>query len=375
MSWLLGGIYCGILWLVFAKLKLFKLTLPLAVLAASIGPALIITLLFCAQYYHPFTSDARVFQEVVPVIPQLRQAGRVTEVTVKPNTPVKKGQVLFRVDAVPYENTVAKLTAALDEAKQSEKVADASVDLAKATLTRATANLEFATSDRDRNAKLVQTSAVSQQDYEASKNRYTEADAAITQAKASLTQAKLSIDLAKAKTEQTKTQLAESKYDLEQTTVTAPGDGFVTNLQLRPGMLVGGAGSGAVMSFVQDRNDMTRGMVVATFDQKNYLRIKAGLYAEVALHGYPGEIFTGRVITTIDISGEGQMTASGILPSDLGGAKPTRFAVRIKLDKGDELRLPAGSQAHVAVYSQDVQIAGIPIMFLIRAHSWLNYVM
>ena len=29
------------------------------------------------QYYHPFTSTARVFQQVVPVIPQLRQPGRV----------------------------------------------------------------------------------------------------------------------------------------------------------------------------------------------------------------------------------------------------------------------------------------------------------
>lgn len=48
MSWILGLVYCGLLWLVFAKLKLLRLSLPLAILAASLGPALIIALLFCA---------------------------------------------------------------------------------------------------------------------------------------------------------------------------------------------------------------------------------------------------------------------------------------------------------------------------------------
>ena len=57
----------------------------------------------------------------------------------------------------------------------------------------------------------------------------------------------------------------------------------------------------------------------------------------------------------------------------MGSAAPAKFAVRIKLDRGDELRLPEGSQAQVAVYTQDMQIAGIPVMFLIRAQSWMRY--
>ncbi len=93
------------------------------------------------------------------------------------------------------------------------------------------------------------------------------------------------------------------------------------------------------------------------------------------MYGYPGEIYTGRVLSTIDISGEGQLSASGILPSDLGSATPAKFAVKIKLDQEDELRLPGGSQAQVAVYTEDVQIAGIPVMFLIRAQSWVRYLL
>lgn len=374
MSWLLGGVYCGLIWLVFAKLKLLRLSLPIAIVLAAAGPLMIVTLLICAQYFHPYTSNARVFQEVVPIAAQLRQPGRVTEVVVEPNQKVAVGDVLFKVDPIPYENTVAQLKAALEEARQGEQAAVASVALAEASLKRAESNLDYATKDRDRTTQLLESKAISKEEFDASSNRYDVADASLNQAIAALTQARLSIDVAKARIQQIESQLASAEYDLSQTTVYAPGDGFVTNLQLRPGMIVSGANA-SVMSFILDSSESNQGIVVAAFDQKNFLRIKPGNYAEVALFGYPGEIMTGRVVNTIDISGDGQLQASGVLPADLGSGPPTKFAVRIKLDRGDELRMPGGSQAQVAVYTSDVQIAGIPIMFLIRANSWMRYLM
>ena len=164
MSWILGLAYCGVLWLVFAKFKLLKLSLPIAIIAASVGPSLIVMLLFFAQYLHPFTSNARVFQEIVPIVPQLRQAGRVISIAVEPNTPIKAGDVLFQVDEVPYKNSVNRLTAALNEAEQSEKVAVASVSVSQAALARAEANLNFATQDRDRTANLFEAESGSRQD-------------------------------------------------------------------------------------------------------------------------------------------------------------------------------------------------------------------
>jgi len=375
MSWILAGIYCGSLWLVFAKWKLIRLSLPIAIVVASVGPSLIVALLFCAQFFHPYTSVARVFDQVIPIAPQLSRSGRVSEIAVIPNVPIKKGEILFRVDPIPYANAVDRLTATLDQAIQNEKVAVASVELATATLDRAQSNLDFATKDRDRQAKLLEQDAGSKQDYDAAINRFTEANAAVAQAKAAMTQAELSIGVAQSKIVQTKTSLADAKYDLDQTTIVAPSDGYVTNLQLREGMLVGGNAGGAVMSFVSDDQESRRGVIVAAFDQKNYLRIQQGQYAEVALHGYPGDIFKGRVLNTIDVSGAGQLIASGDLPEILGSVEPTKFAVLIKLDKADQVRLPGGSQANVAVYTQDIQISGIPIMFLIRAQSWIRYLM
>ncbi len=374
MSWLLGSIYCGILWLMFAKLKLLRLSLPLAVVLAAAGPLMILALLFCSQYFHPYTANATVFQEVVPIAAQLRQPGRVIEVVVKPNQKVSAGDVLFRIDSIPYESTVAQLKAGLEEARQGEQAAVASVALADASLKRAESNLDYAFKDRDRTSQLLESKAISKEEFDAANNRYDVADAGLNQAIASKTQARLSVETAKSRIQQIESQLAAAEYDLSQTTVYAPGDGFVTNLQLRPGMIVSGANA-SVMSFILDSNESNRGVVVAAFDQKNFLRIKPGHYAEVAVYGYPGEIMTGRVINTIDVSGDGQLLASGVLPNSLGSGPATQFAVRVKLDRGDELRLPGGSRALVAIYTTDVQIAGIPIMFLIRANSWMRFVM
>jgi multidrug resistance efflux pump len=373
MSWILGGIYCGLIWLIFAKLRLIKLTLPIAIIVGSVGPALIVALLFCAQYYHPFTSNARVFKQTVPIVPQLGQPGRVTNIVAQANQAIQRGDVLFEVDRVPYENAVKRLTTAVEEARQNQQVAKSSVVLAEATLKRANANLEFATADRDRKAELIKTNAISDEDNDLAIARYAEASAALTQAEAALVQARLGVELASKKIDQVQTQLDDAKYDLSQTTVLAPGDGYVTNMQLSEGMLVGGA-SGAVMTFVLDSTQQNQGVLVAAFNQKNYLRIKEGQYCEVALFGYPGEIFTGQVLNTIDVTGAGQLQASGVLPSDLGPRAPAQFAVRIKLDD-ESVRLPGGAQAQVAVYTENMQVAGIPVMFLIRAQSWIRYLM
>jgi multidrug resistance efflux pump len=54
--------------------------------------------------------------------------GRVVEVPVHTNTPLKEGDVLFRIDPKPYEYVVAQKQAALAEAEQNVKQLKASLD-------------------------------------------------------------------------------------------------------------------------------------------------------------------------------------------------------------------------------------------------------
>jgi membrane fusion protein (multidrug efflux system) len=126
------------------------------------------------------------------------------------------------------------------------------------------------------------------------------------------------------------------------------------------------------MPFVCDRDERNLGVVVATFMQGPYLRINPGDYAEVVFPMYPGQMFPGKVLTTIDIASEGQLSASGLFP-DADAPGTARFAVRIKLDDAEKLRLPAGTQGNAAIYTGNVQVAGIIRMALMRVTSWTNY--
>jgi hypothetical protein len=87
---------------------------------------------------------------------------------------------------------------------------------------------------------------------------------------------------------------------------------------------------------------------------------------------YSGRVLPGKVLTTIDVASRGQLTATGFFPgpSTSGNA---RFAVRIRLDDADNIRLPAGAQGSAAVYTGEVQIAGVLRMALMRIASWTNY--
>lgn len=137
----------------------------------------------------PWTRDGHVYADVVRVSPDI--SGLVTEVAVRDNERVHKGQLLFVVDRPRYADTLAQ--------------ADASVNSAQATLDQArrVANRDRALGD------LVATEAREEDDA-----RVQTLLAALRQAKAARTTAQL---------------------DLNRTAVLASVNGYITNLSLRPG--------------------------------------------------------------------------------------------------------------------------------------------
>lgn len=106
-------------------------------------------------------------------------------------------------------------------------------------------------------------------------------------------------------------RLAQARYYLENTTMTAPEDGFITNLQVRPGMVAGTVRFGAIAALIVDADRY----VLGTYYQEHLKYVKRGLSVEVALDLYPGQIFTGSVDSIWWASGEGQFLPSGDLPS------------------------------------------------------------
>ncbi|MBR0881993.1 multidrug resistance efflux pump [Bradyrhizobium barranii subsp. barranii] len=368
------GSYAALIWLVFAKLRLIPLTLPIAIVLAAVGPLFAFYIILSMNNDHPSSTDARVFQRVVQITPHITVPGRVQTVVAQANTPLTKGDVLFTIDPRPFQFEVNRLEAAVAAATQSVPQLKAALDQASAGVQRAGAQLSLAQADFDRQNVLFTKGDIAQAALDKYQRNLESAQEVLTGAKAAETKARLAYESnigdENTTVAQARQQLDQAKYNLDEATVRAPCDGYVTNLQLLPGTVVSAAAS--VMPFVCNRDEGNRGVVVATFMQGPYLAIKPGAYAEVVFPMYPGRVFPGKVLTTIDLASEGQLTATGLLPG-IDAPHNARFAVRIKLDDGDDLRLPAGTQGSAAVFSGNVQIAGVIRMAVLRANSWLNY--
>jgi multidrug resistance efflux pump len=367
-------VYMAIIWLVFDKLRLIPLGLPLALILAAVGPIFAFYVIVSMNNFHPSSADARVFQRVVQVVPHITAPGRVLEVSGQPNAPIKKGAVIFTIDPQQFQFDVRRLEAALAAAEQSVPQLKSSVDQASAGVEKANVQLNLAKADFERQTELFEKKVVAQAALDRSERNLQSAEQAVAGARAAEDRARLAyqsnIGSENTAVAQARQQLAQAKYNVEESVVRAPCDGYATNIQLVPGAVVSAAAS--VMPFVCERDESNVGMVVASFMQGPYLRINKGDYAEVVFPMYPGHVFPGKVLTTIDLASEGQLSASGLYPGS-NAPGTARFAVRIKLDDADKLRLPAGTQGNAAVYTGDVQIAGIIRMALMRMTSWTNY--
>lgn len=87
------------------KIPLNKWTVPTAVLG---GVVLIGTLILLMNYNHPFTQLGSQVYSTTPIVSGVR--GRVIDVPVTPNRPLKQGEVLFRIDPIPFEAEVTHLS-------------------------------------------------------------------------------------------------------------------------------------------------------------------------------------------------------------------------------------------------------------------------
>jgi multidrug resistance efflux pump len=312
---------------------------------------------------------------VTPVLPNVR--GRVIEVPVQANIPLKEGDELFRIDPKPYEYAVEQKKAALAEAEQNVKQMKASLDQATAAAERANAQLRLAQQDYDRQAELFKRNVIAQatldtsaRNLEASGQSYTGAKAEEERARLAYTSNVGGINTTVARLT---AELADAQYDLDNTVTRAPSAGFVTQLALRPGMYVVPAPLRPVMVFVNsEQRDKELG---AAFQQNALQRVKAGDEAEIAFDAVPGRVFKGKVQQVLDAIAAGQFQPSGTL-IDFGAPTPGGRALAVIniVDSLSDYQIPLGAAAQVAIYTEHWEHLSLLRKILLRMRSWQNYV-
>jgi len=280
--------YTALCWIIFKvfRIPVNKWSLTTAVLG---GVLMIGAMLAGMAYFHPGSRSARIYYITTQIVSNVR--GKVIEIDVKPNVPVKKGDILFKIDPTPYQAVVDDLKAQLKFAEQRLKDTK----------------------------QLAETAGGSKFDvYNWEKEV------------ASL-----------------KAKLIKAQFDLDSCTVRAPGNGYVTQVRVRPGQMAVPIPALPVMTFVNSDT----ATLIAGFGQEPVQNIKKGDPAEAVFVSIPGRSFQGKVKEVLPALAEGELNANRNMVSLSQQLPAGQVPVVIQLDKNiSSLHLPLGVESTVAVY-------------------------
>ena len=368
---------CAIFWLVFFKLRLLRLTPGWGVIFAFFVLHLFLVFLIGLRFITPNSSNATVVQRTIQLVPRLPDPTLVTAVLVEEGVPVKKGQPLFQFDRRPYEYQVEQLEAQLAAARQNVLVLKANVEVATQNAAKLKSELDYEIYQKGIFDLLAKEQAVREEDIEKWKARVTTAQAATNQAIAALDVARLTYESQIGGTNTTvasvEAQLRQARYYLDHTTMTAPEDGRIINLQVRPGMVSGIYRIGGIAALIADADRY----VLATYFQENLKYVKPGQPVEVSLDLHPGQIFAGKVDSIWRANGVGQYLPTDVIPGfqPLPPTAPQgQYAVKILLDDQDSPKFPIGAQGTAAIYTSGETGAWAALRKIsIRARSWANW--
>ncbi|AMJ62010.1 HlyD family secretion protein [Bosea sp. PAMC 26642] len=320
----------------------------------------------------PSSSQAVVQAYVVRMAPDI--SGRVVEVNVVDNARVEAGQLLFRIDARPFEIAVTEAQAQVERIGQTLGASTAAVEAAQARLVKAGADFENVQSQTQRTLELVQRGITAKAKGDEARAALEGARAAVNGAEADLAKARQELGPAGNDNPQLRgalAQLERARLNLLHTSVVAPASGVVTNLQLATGQFIG-AGQ-AALSFI----DAGSIWISANFKENSLEHMSSDDRAEIVIDALPGSVFQAKVESVGWGVSQNNVDPSTGLPTIRNSSgwirDPQRFPVRLIFDGDLPGRVRFGSQVNVVVYTGKNPAANALGAAWIRIISALTY--
>ena len=355
-----------------------KILLTIVVVLAAIG-----MLAFKYRQYmvNPWTRDGQVRANVIQVSP--RVSGPIVDLPIKDNQYVNKGDLLFQIDPRTFQASYDQACANLDQTRDQIKNLEQQVISAEAArkqslssiqnavfgVTSAEAHFDEVGKDLGRYQTLVEGGSIAKREYDLSKEKFITAQASLNQAQAQLDKANAARDQAEAELIRTKAALGapgednpllraavaaweQAKLNLEFTKVTAPVDGYVTNLNLRLGSQA--VANQPMLAFV----DTNSYWIAGFFRETSIGSIKNGDKAVVTLMAYPDEPMDG-VVESIGqgVAQQDGSTSQDLLPTINATFEWIRLAQRVPvrvriIEKPKNVVLRSGITASVLVMTE-----------------------
>jgi len=303
--------YFATCWLIFKifKISVNKWSLTTVILGAVIMMGI---LLGGMAYFHPASKSARSYFITTPIVSNVR--GKVIELSAKTNVPLKEGDILFKIDPIPFQGVVDDLNAQL---KFSRKRLADSIELVKIA-----------------------------------------------------GGAKFDIDQYQKEVKSLESQLVTAQFNLDSCTVRAPGSGFITHVRVRPGQIAVPLPVMPVMTFVNDDSEV----FIAGFSQEPMQNIKVGNQAEVIFPGIPGRVFQAKVSKILPALAEGELSPNKNMYAFSHDLPEGLVPVFLTFEEDmSDFYIPMGSDATATVYSHRWHHIVIIRKILLRMESWRNF--
>lgn len=316
------------------------------------GPALVLAI---AGYFYLSggryvgTDNAYVQADQITISPQI--AGRVVDVLVRENQPVKAGDLLFRIDEEPLKIAVQRLEAQAESVRGMLDGARNGYRGAEADLRSADADLHHAQQQYERVQDLRRRGLVAQQALDDAANTVASTRGKRDANAAAVARAQNLLGGLPGASNDTlpgyklaMAQLAQAQLDLSHARVRAPADGVIGKTDLQAGEFLTVGQPAMPLIATQTL------WVEANFKETDLTNVAIGQSAQIAIDTYPGRHWNARVASISPASG----AEFAVLPAQNATGNwvkiVQRIPVRLALSTGSGLpQLRAGMSAEVEI--------------------------
>ena len=326
-----------------------------------IGLVIVLGLFFGIRYllyalHHETTDNAQLQTDHYQLIPQV--SGRITKTYVKDYQTVKKGDTLFTIATEDYAIRIASAEANLQNAEANLEVAKRSPGILKTGLGVSDFNIKAveaakikAEQDLQRAQNLVDEDVITKASFDAIKAQATAAEAQYQAAKEQYVvsqkqvgSADDQIKAAQAMLKMREADLANAKLIYSYTTLIAPVDGRLAEVEIKEGQFVqAGQPLTAIIG-----NDI---WVLANFKETQLGKLKDGQVATIKVDAYPKKVFNAKITKFSPATG----AVFSILPPDNATGNFVKVVQRVpvKIEFTEpipsEFNLEAGMNVTVSV--------------------------
>lgn len=285
-------------------------------------------LYYSSGYFFVYNNDAYVDGNLVKVNSVV--SGPITEIYIKDNQFVTKGEPLYKIEQSPFIYRLDKAKADYLAAQAQLAQVKSNVQVTETNIQVAEANYRLQDLNYQRAKRLIKTNAISQEQYDQQRASYDVALSQLEQAKLAYQTNLDQIPVIEMQIKAAQAQIDSAQYDLDNTIVYAPFDGYINNLRVYPGdySLAGMAVFGLLQAGGWE--------IIANIKENQLQMIEPGKQVIVYLPSRPWHLYTGTVKSVrraVARSADEESVANPyIQPTTSWVRYPYRLAVSIELN-------------------------------------------